>query len=412
MAKQTEKLGARKVETAGPGRYGDGDGLWLVVAPSGGKKWVYRFTANGKVTEMGLGSVKDVSLKQAREARDNQRRVLKSGQNPIEAKREAKRAEAEEKTGKPTFGKIADDLIESKGADWKNEKHRAQWKMTLEVYAKALRPKPVDEITTADLLAVLQPIWQSKPETASRLRGRIEAVLDAARVRGLIPANEANPARWRGHLELLLSKPAKLARGHHAALAYADVPVFVARLREREALAALALELVILTATRTSEVLGAEWSEVDFAAKLWTLPAARMKATREHRVPLSDRALAIFEKLAQAKTDPRLVFPGQRRGKPLSIMSMAMLLRRMGMDDVTVHGFRSAFRDWAGDATAFPREVIEQALAHAIGDKTEAAYRRSDALEKRRALMTAWGVYCEPKEAGSNVVSIAGRAKA
>jgi integrase len=226
--------------------------------------------------------------------------------------------------------------------------------------------------------------------------------LDWARAKGHIPPNEANPARWRGHLDKLLPKRQKLSRGHHAAMPYADVPAFLASLREREAFAAMALEFCILTATRTGEVLGARWSEIDIEKKVWTVPAGRMKAAREHRVPLSDRALAIVKKLEPAKTGDH-VFPGQRASQPLSNLAMTMVLRRMKMEDVTVHGFRSAFRDWAGNETQFPRELAEEALAHVIGDKAEQAYRRGDALEKRRALMKAWAAWCEPRE-GSNVV--------
>jgi integrase len=327
--------------------------------------------------------------------------MLEAGKNPIEAKRQAAMIEA----GKPTFGTVADALMAAKESEWRNPKHRAQWRMTLETYAAPLWPRPVDEIDTAAVLAVLKPLWQAKPETASRLRGRIEAVLDAAKAQG--HRSGENPAAWRGHLAHLLPKRGKLTRGHHAAMAYADVPAFVAQLREREALAALALEFCILTAARSGEVLGARWSEVDLVAKVWTVPAERMKATREHRIPLSDRAVAILEKLAEARAG-ELVFPGQRANKPLSTMAMEMVLRRMKIEGATVHGFRSAFRDWAGNETHFPREVAEAALAHVIGDKAEQAYRRGDALEKRCGLMEAWSQHCEPKTM-SNVVTIANR---
>jgi integrase len=274
--------------------------------------------------------------------------------------------------------------------------------MTLQHYAAPLRCRPVDQINTADVLAVLKPLWLQKPETASRLRGRIEAVLDAAKAQG--HRSGENPAAWRGHLAHLLPKRGKLTRGHHAAMNYCDVPEFIGRLHERDAIAALALEFCVLTATRSGEVLGARWSEIDFEGKVWTVPASRMKAAREHRIPLSDRALTIVKMLAEVKTGD-LVFPGQRSGKPLSGTAMEMVLRRMKIDSVTVHGFRSAFRDWAGNETHFPREVAEAALAHVIGDKAEQAYRRGDALEKRRALMEAWAGFCEPN-AGSNVISL------
>ena len=284
---------------------------------------------------------------------------------------------------------------------FRNEKHRAQWAMTLTTYAAPLRSMKLDDIATADVLAVLQPLWQTKAETASRLRGRIERVLDAAKAKGL--RSGENPARWRGHLDALLPARHRLTRGHHAAMPYDDVPAFIGRLRASESVSALALEFAILTASRTGEVLGARWDEIDLDAKLWTVPAARMKAGREHRVPLTARALAILQTVEKVRTGEH-VFPGQRRGKPLSVMALAMVLRRLKLENVTVHGFRSAFRDWCGEATAFPRDVAEAALAHTVGDMTERAYRRGDALEKRRKLMAAWAAFIEPK-AASNVVT-------
>jgi integrase len=281
-------------------------------------------------------------------------------------------------------------------ADWRNAKHRYQWRHTLTEYAASIREKPVDAIATADVLTVLKPLWQSKPETASRLRGRIEAVLDAARARGFIPEGRANPARWRGHLNKLLPKPRKLTRGHHPAMPFDDVPEFVGQLRARDTVTALALEFIILTAARSGEVLGARWAEIDWKGKVWIVPPERMKAGVEHRAPLTDRALAIL-KTMKAAARGEYVFPSHRSDRPLSGMSCAMLLRRMKVVNATVHGFRSAFRDWCGEATHFPREVAEAALAHAVGDRTERAYRRGDALEKRRKLMDAWARYCEPK---------------
>src|ERR1700724_3161993 len=288
---------ARAVAAAKPGRYCDGRGLWLAVSPSGARKWVFRFSCCGRVTEMGLGG-HGTSLAEARKKADEARKIVKEGKNPIEAKREARMASA----AKPTFGQGADALLQAKSSEWRNEKHRAQWRMTLADYAKPLRALPVDEVDTAAVLGVLQPLWQAKPETASRLRGRIETVLDAARAMGHIPRNEANPARWRGHLDKLLPKRHKLTRGHLAAMPFDDVPEFIATLRERKAIAALALEFAILTAARSGEVLGARWAEIDLDAKVWTVPAVRMKAGREHRVPLSSRALAILKTLAAART--------------------------------------------------------------------------------------------------------------
>jgi integrase len=282
---------------------------------------------------------------------------------------------------------------------------RAQWKTTLETYAACLRSRSVDGINTDDVLRVLKPIWTTKPETASRLRGRIEKILDAAKAKGFREGE--NPARWRGHLDHLLPKPLKLVRGHHAAMPYEEVAALIEKLRSREGTAALALEFCILTAARSGEVLGAQWSEIDLNKKIWTVPANRMKAGREHRVPLAGRAISILKQMEKTKTG-EFVFPGQARDRPLSNMVLSMMLRRMKIEGVTVHGFRSSFRDWAGNVSSFPREVTETALAHIIGDKAEQAYRRSDALEKRRKMMEAWTSFCEPKMRG-NIVPIGKR---
>ena len=400
MGRVAKQLTARAVATiAEPGRHSDGEGLYLNVTSSGARSWLFMWKRNGKRREMGLGSTSSVGLARARELASECRALVAAGRDPIETRNAAEKA----KGGVPTFGAIADALIAAKESEWRNPKHRAQWRMTLTKYAGPLRSRPVNEIGTDAVLAVLKPLWQTKPETASRLRGRIEAVLDAAKAQR--HRSGENPAAWRGHLAHLLPKRGKLTRGHHAAMAYRDVPEFMGELRERDAIAALALEFCILTATRSGEVLGARWSEIDLEARVWTVPAGRMKAAREHRIPLSERAAAILEKLAKARTG-ELVFPGKRAGKPLSVMAMKMVLRRMKLDGVTVHGFRSAFRDWAGNETHFPREVAEAALAHVIGDKAEQAYRRGDALEKRRDLMSAWAEYCESK-GGSNVVRMA-----
>jgi integrase len=388
------RLTARKVETAKPGVYVDGQGLRLIVGATGGRKWIFRFMRRGRSQEMGLGGA-GVSLAVARERAADARRMLVAGQNPIDGARLARE-------GRPTFGQVADDFLSAKQSEWRNVKHRAQWAMTLQRYCAPLRSVPVDEIDTTAVLEVLQPLWASIPETASRVRGRIETVLDAARARGLIGPHEANPARWRGHLDKLLPKRQKLTRGHHAAMPFADVPQFMARLRKRDAVAALALEFTILTAARSGEVLGARWNEIDFGRKVWTVPAARMKGGREHRVPLSRRVLAVLKKLDTARTG-EYVFSGRRPGKPLSGMAMEMILRRMKADNTTVHGFRSSFRDWCGEVSTFPREVAEAALAHVAGDETERAYRRGDALEKRRALMEAWANHCERK--AGNIVA-------
>jgi integrase len=380
-------LNARKVETAKPGKYGDGANLYLVVSETGAKKWVLRFTWRSKPKEMGLGSATGVSLADAREKAATARRTIAKGINPIE--------ERKRDGSIPTFGEVADDVRQSLSQGFRNEKHKAQWKSTLENYAAPLRAKPIDIIGTDDVLAVLKPIWTTKAETASRVRARIEKVLDGAKAKGF--RDGENPARWRGHLDHLLPRPSKLARGHHAAMPYEDVAAFIVKLRKREASAAQALELCILTAARSGEILGMQWSEIDLDTKVWTVPANRMKAGREHRVPLSSRAVAILRQLEKLKAG-EFVFPGQARNKPLSNMAMEMILRRLKIENATVHGFRSSFRDWAGNVSNFPREVVETALAHVIGDKAEQAYRRRDALEKRRSLMNDWAAYCAAQE--------------
>jgi integrase len=382
------KLTARTMATAKTGRYGDGRGLWLVVAQSGARKWVFRFTWQGKVTEMGLGGA-DVTLAESRDRATHARKLVATGVNPIEARRADRLAQQ----GCKTFWDCATALHTSKRTEWRSPKHAGQWLASVEQHAKSLHAVPVDEVDTAAVLGALQPIWKAMPETASRLRGRIEATLDYAKAHGLRSGD--NPARWRGHLALILPRRGKLAKVHHAAMPYGGVPAFLARLRERPAMAATALEFAILTAARSGEVLGARWAEIDLETRVWTIPAARMKSAKEHRVPLSHRATAIVKTLAEAKRG-EFIFAGQRPGKPLSGMALEMILRRMKIK-ATPHGFRSSFRDWAGDATHFPRELAEAALAHVAGDATEQAYRRSDALDKRRALMEAWAQYCEAR---------------
>jgi len=280
---------------------------------------------------------------------------------------------------------------------WRNAKHASQWEMTLREYAAPLRRLPVDKISTDDVVSVLKPLWNDKPETASRLRGRIERVLDAAKAQGL--RSGENPARWRGHLDQLLPRRQRFTRGHHAAMPYAAVPAFLHDLRARQATAALALEFAVLTAARSGEVLGGRWDEVDLDRAIWTVPASRMKAGREHRVPLSKRAMEILKAIHECRNGD-YVFPGQKPGKPLSVMALEMVLRRMKIDDVTVHGFRSSFRDWAAECTNFPNEVCEAALAHVIGNKAEAAYRRGDLFDKRRKLVDAWAAYCSTPQTG------------
>ena len=402
MATRTlNKLDPRTAATIKtPGRHSDGGGLYLSIDATGRRRWVFMYTRDGKRTELGLGGGRDLTLSNARKEAGTLRTVLASGGDPRSAR---------EKQERQTFGEVADAYVEAMRPSWRNAKHAAQWTMTLTKYAAPIRPRMVETISTRDILEVLQPLWQRTPETAERLRGRIENVLDAAKAKGL--RSGENPARWRGHLDQLLPKRQRLSRGHHTALPYVDVPTFMANLRDREATAARALELAILTAARSGEVLGATWAEIDLEGAVWTVPAARMKAGREHRVPLSAHAMELLagsnaaRDVEKAKpTDP--VFAGPV-GKPLSSMALAMLLRRMG-SSVTTHGFRSSFRDWASETTGFPHEVCEMALAHTIGNKAEAAYRRGDLFNKRRGLMDAWARYC--CEDSGNVVRLAANA--
>lgn len=404
MARKVNRLNARIVSTLSkPGRHADGGGLYLSISEDGKllrRRWVFLYRRHGKLREMGLGSASTVKLAQARELAIRWRSELAAGRDPIELRHSERVA----LVGVPTFGALAQAYYDTKSHEWRNEKVRKQWLTPLTTYAARLWTLPVDAIGTEDVLGALQPIWTSKPETAARVRGRLEAVLDAARARGHIPANQANPARWRGHLAHLLPKRGKLTRGHHAALPYSDLPNFVLELRQRDAVAALALEFLILTASRTGEVLGSRWSEIDLAARIWRIPGHRMKGRQEHRVPLCARAIDIIAAMHTIRTS-EFVFPGSRANRPLSTMALEMLLRRMKITTATVHGFRSTFRDWAGDATNFPRELAEAALAHVAGDETERAYRRGDALERRREMMEAWARHMEGAARG-NVVTL------
>jgi integrase len=392
MARKINRLNARAVATISEcGRHADGGGLYLSISPNGGRRWVFLFRWHGKPTEIGFGSARDVTLARARELASQARARLAEGINPKDARRPSQGS---------TFGECADRLIEAMRPSWRNAKHAAQWEMTLRDYAAPLRRLPVDKVTTDDVLSVLKPLWNDKPETASRLRGRIERVLDGAKAQGL--RNGENPARWRGHLDRLLPKRQLLTRGHHAAMSYAHLPAFLTDLRARHATAAQALEFTILTAARSGEVLGARWKEFDLERGVWTVPAARMKAGREHRVPLSRRALKIVKAMHELRNGD-FVFAGQKADSPLSVMALEMVLRRMKIEGVTVHGFRSAFRDWAAECTNFSNEVCEGALAHVIENKAEAAYRRGDLFDKRQKLMETWAAYCATPKSGKIV---------
>lgn len=413
MAKRlANKLTAREVATINQdGWHGDGAGLWLRITKDGRKSWVFVYKLNGKRHEMGFGTAAGqwaVSLQAAREAAQAARSRINAGGNPLMEAKASASAKAETKASEaraasiPTFGSLAEEYLRDMAPKWKNAKHAAQWQMSLRKYAKPLAAKSVDTINTNDVLECLKPHWKARPETASRLRNRIELVLDAATARGF--RTGTNPAAWRGNLKSLLPARQKLTRGHHAALAYKDMQAFMADLRAKDGFAAKALEFCILTATRTGEVLQATWSQIDMQDGIWTIPATAMKAGREHRVPLCERALELLQEMQEAKLNA-YVFPGRGR-HPMSNMAMAAVLKRMGRTDITVHGFRSTFRDFASEATNTPHEVSEMALAHTIANKAEAAYRRGDLFEKRRQLMKAWQAWCAPKT--GNVVAFAG----
>ena len=348
---------------------------------------------------MGLGSAAkgNVGLLDARKEAAKARTLITEGIDPLEARGARRQAERTI----PDYGTFADEYIETHKSKFRNPKHIAQWKMTLKTYCQPIRSMRLHEIDTEAVLKVLQPIWSKIPETASRLRGRIENILDAAKAKGYRQGE--NPAHWRGHLKTLLPPRQRLARGHHAALPYDDLPAFMAELRTHESLGALALEITILSVCRTSEVLKAKWVEFDLKNKAWTIPAERMKAGIEHRVPLSDRAIVILRKLKGLPSRGGYVFPGGKIGKPLSNMAMSAVLKRMGRKAITVHGFRSTFSDFVSEQTSFSHETREHALAHRISDKAEASYRRGDQFEKRRKLIEAWAAFCEPRKSAKVV---------
>jgi integrase len=387
----SKRLTARTVETlTTPGRHADGDGLYLTVRPGGSKQWIFLYRSDGRLREMGLGSpAAGVTLAKARQLAAEARGHLSNRQDPLEARRQSEQQAKEI----PKFGDYALALMERIEAGFSNAKHRQQWRNTLTTYCKPIWKQRIDQVDTKGVLECLTPIWRSKPETASRVRGRIERVLNAAKAERL--RSSENPAAWRGHLDATLPRPNNLSRGHHAALPYNELPAFMGDLRQRSGVATRALEFLILTATRTSEALNAAWAEFDFEVGIWTIPAPRMKARVEHRVPLSQRALEILGALKSDQEDgEKYVFAGQRARSPLSNMALLMTLRRMKRGDITAHGFRSAFSDWASEVSSFSGELRETAPAHTIKNKAERAYRRGDALEKRRRMMEEWSCYC------------------
>jgi len=395
MGRQVEKLSTLAVSRAKTRGYlGDGGGLYLQVTASGSKSWVFRFKDHGRLREMGLGSVHAIGLAEARKRAAACRQMRLDGTDPIAVKKAGKLKAKLEAARAMTFRQCAEAYIEAHKAGWQNAKHAAQWSSTLKTYAyPVFGALPVQAVDVALIAKVLEPIWNTKTETASRLRGRIERVLDWATVRGYRQGD--NPARWRGHLDQLLPARSRVHKvQHHAALPYAEVGQFMADLREQDTTSALALEFLILTATRTAEVIEATWTEIDLDAAVWTIPPERMKAKKEHRVPLSKPALAILKRLHKHRAG-EFVFMGTKPGKPLSNVALLTLLERLGRSGLTVHGFRSTFRDWCAERTNFPREVAEHALAHSLADRVEAAYRRGDLFEKRRRLMVEWGKFCD-----------------
>ena len=394
MVQKLQRLTALAVNrTSKPGLYADGGGLYLRVGRNGSKRWAFRFMLNSKQHEMGFGGLNKVSLANARKKAGDARLLLSEGRNPLLHKGDVATEMPANTPRSMTFDQCAELYVSAHEVAWKNEKHRQQWRNTLATYVSpAFGAIPVKDVNTDHVLKAIEPIWNKKTETASRVRGRIEVILDWARVRGYRSGD--NPARWRGHVSHLLPSRNKVQHvKHHAALPYKELPSFMKELRGTEGTASLALEFLILTAARTSEVIYARWSEVDFKNQTWAVPTARMKSRREHRVPLSQPAIAVLREAK--KLDGDYIFPGRVSDTPLSNMALLMLLGRMNRGDVTAHGFRSSFRDWAADQTNFPNEVVEMALAHAIESKTEAAYRRSDLFEKRRNLMAVWADFCD-----------------
>lgn len=412
MAKETHRLSQLTVKNASkPGYMADGHGLYLQIANGGSKQWVFRYERTKRRRELGLGPTHAVTLAEARGKATELRKMLADGLDPYEVRSRAKLAAALERAKLMTFDECATAYIAAHSASWKNPKHRQQWANTLTQYAGPIFGKlPVAEVDTALVMKALQPLWTTKTETATRLRGRIESVLDWATTSKYRHGD--NPARWRGHLENLLPAPGKVAKvDHHPALPWRQVGAFMADLRTREGVAARAVELAVLTAARSGEVRGATWNEFNLEGALWVIPAGRMKAGKEHRVPLSPAAVSLLKAIKEQSASD-WVFPGTRAAAPLSDMSLTAVLRRMERTDITVHGFRSTFRDWCAEATNFPREVAEHALAHSLPDKVEAAYQRGDLLEKRALLMAAWADFCSKPTLAATVTTINAKAAA
>lgn len=395
MARQVNKLTDRTVKSKTErGLYSDGNGLNLQITKAGVKSWLFRFMLDGKAREMGLGPIHEVTLSQARLDALDCKKMVREGIDPIEDRKQRLMNRKVANKPMPDFKDCAEKYMRAHSPSWRNAKHQQQWanSLTNHVYPK-LGSMPVNTIERSHIMQVLDPIWRDKTETAKRIRGRIETVLSWATVQGFREGE--NPARWRGHLDNLLPKPSALKKEKHfAALPYQEIKSFMDELRQREANSANALRLIILTATRSSEARSATWSEFDLDKATWTIPAERMKAQKEHIIPLCKEAVELINALPHMASNDYL-FAGVRSGKPLSDMVFAALMKRMGRTGITTHGFRSTFRDWAAEQTAFPREVIEAALSHKLKDKVEAAYFRSNLLDKRRELMDKWADYTQ-----------------
>jgi integrase len=398
-----KRLTALDVTRLPAGLHHDGDGVYLQVSGAGARSWLYRYTLRGRTRDFGLGSAKAIPLKRARELAAEARRLRAEGIDPIERRREQRGDARVEQAKAMTFQQCAEAYVAAHEAGWRSAKHHRQWRSTLAYLLPIIGALPVRAIDIGLVLKVLQPIWTTKTETASRVRGRIESILDYARVRGF--RDGENPARWKGNLDHLLPAKAKVAKiAHFGALPFAEVPAFMADLRRREGTSARCLEFTILTAARTGEAIGARWEEIDLVAKVWTVPAERMKGGKAHRKPLSPRAVEIIRE-RQARREGDYVFPGRLGGAPLSNMALLAMLRAMNRADVTTHGFRASLKTWASERTSFRNETVEAALAHVTGGRVEQAYLRGDALEKRRKLMDAWGEFCaRPTQAATGKI--------
>lgn len=400
MGRYSKKLSALEVgRLKEPRKHPVGESLYLQISKTGARSWLFRYAINSKTTWMGLGSARIVSLADARAKVTEFLKDLQDGLNPL-AERAAQEKELQLQDARTmTFDECANKYVDAHSPSWKNEKHKSQWTNTLDTYASPfIGQLPVGDVDTTLVLKILEPIWYTKAETANRLRGRLERVLSWAAVRGY--RSHDNPARWRGHLDQLLPKRASIQKVEHfKALPFGEVGSFIQKLRKQDSIGALALEFVILTATRTNETLQAKWAEFNFEENYWLIPAERMKAKKEHKVPLCPRALEILNKVRTHSTGEH-VFPGMKSGQSLSDMTLLMIIRRMGYD-VTTHGFRSSFSDWAAERTNFPREVVEMALAHTVKNKVEAAYRRGDLFFKRTHLMNKWAEFCSTRTASS-----------